>query len=237
MRAWINLRYTVPERRAAFEAGLRSLGYEICEGFNFKPREGDIFVTWNRIGQGETCAQAFEKLGLPVIVTENATWGNGFNGQRWYTIARGHHNTAGAFPAGDSIRWDSLNVTLGEWRTEGETVILPQRGIGSPPVKMPANWPRKALAKHGGRVRKHPGKNKGTPLEDDLSSCGQVVTWGSGAAIKALMMGIPVISNMPDWIGEQDNTDEGRLAMFRRIAWAQWTLEEIAEGEPFRRLL
>jgi hypothetical protein len=25
--------------------------------------------------------------------------------------------------------------------------------------------------------------------------------------------------------------------MFRRLAWAQWTIDEIASGEPFERLL
>ena len=72
---------------------------------------------------------------------------------------------------------------------------------------------------------------------DDLARCGRVVTWGSGAAIKALLWGIPVVSEMPDWIGEQNNTDEGRLAMLRRLAWAQWTMDEISEGVPFRCLL
>ena len=51
------------------------------------------------------------------------------------------------------------------------------------------------------------------------------------------MWGIRVESHMPNWIGEQDNTDEGRVAMFRRLAWAQWTLEEIESGEPFQRLI
>ena len=51
------------------------------------------------------------------------------------------------------------------------------------------------------------------------------------------MWGIPVESHMPNWIGAQDNTEAGRLAMFRRLAWAQWQLSEIATGEPFRRLL
>lgn len=59
----------------------------------------------------------------------------------------------------------------------------------------------------------------------------------SGAALQALLWGIPVASEMPDWIGAQDNTDAGRLAMFRRLAWAQWTLEEISDGLPFRSLL
>lgn len=237
MRAFLNLRYTVPERRQAFESGLKSLGYEIYQGITHNPKHGDIFVTWNRIGAGNRCAENFERRGLPVLVTENATWGNSFAGERWYTIARTYHNTAGRFPVGDPMRWDSLNINLPEWRTEGETVILPQRGIGSKPTAMPAQWPNRILNKHGGRIRRHPGKTDGIPLDVDLANCGRVITWGSGAAIKALLMGIPVKSYMPNWIGEQDNTDDGRLAMFRRLAWAQWTLDEIASGLPFRRLL
>lgn len=237
MRAWLNLRYTVTERRRAFESGLTRLGYKICQGTTNKPQKGDIFVTWNRIGTGEKCARDFEKAGLPVLVTENASWGNDFAGRRWYTIARGRHNTAGCFPVGGYGRWDDLGVELPEFRTSGETVILPQRGIGSPPTRMPLEWPQSARKRHGGRVRRHPGRHPAKPLEADLGGCGRVVTWGSGAAIKALLMGIPVISEMPDWIGEQDNTEQGRLDMFRRLAWAQWELEEIASGEPFARLL
>ena len=98
---------------------------------------------------------------------------------------------------------------------------------------MPSDWPRVQR----GRLRPHPGKLLGKPLEDDLAGAGKVVTWGSGAAVKALLMGIPVESHMPRWVAEQDNTEAGRLAMFRRLAWAQWTIDEIASGEPFRRLL
>ena len=104
-------------------------------------------------------------------------------------------------------------------------------------MAMPHDWPERVRKAAGGRVRSHPGTKVCVPLEDDLANAKQVVTWGSGAAIKALLWGIPVQSDMPGWIGEQDNTDGGRLAMFRRLAWAQWTLAEIASGEPFRRLL
>lgn len=183
-------------------------------------------------------ARVFEKRGLPVLVVENATWGNEFAGGRWYHIGTNWHNTAGRFPVGGPERWDSLGVTLAPWRDGGETVILPQRGIGSGLVKMPPSFPRQAVKNHRGRIRPHPGKGgSGVPLEQDLADCGRVVTWGSGAAIKALMMGIPVTSYMPDWIGEQDNTDAGRLEMFQRLAWAQWRHSEIAAGEPFRWLL
>jgi hypothetical protein len=237
MRAFLNLRHSVPERQKAFTQGLERLGYSVIEGLTAKPKHGDVLVTWNRIREAHPVACRFEAAMLPVLVAENATWGNGFLGRHWYTITRNCHNHAGRFPIGDVDRWDELGVRLDRWRHGGETVILPQRGIGNV-GQMPAGWPARALARYGGRIRPHPGQNKDVlPLRDDLRKAGRVITWGSGAAVQALLWGIPVISEMPGWIAEQDNTDEGRLAMFRRLAWAQWTLEEIASGTPFRRLL
>ena len=233
MRAWLNLRYTLPERREAFARGLARLGYEVNHGVTMAPIPGDVMVTWNRIREGDQSAREFTRRGLPVIVTENATWGNDFAGGHWYTLARDFHNTAGKFPIGGAERWDSLHVELSPWRAGGETVVLPQRGFGPVEVAMPTGW----LKRQSGRVRMHPGRFEGRPLRDDLANAGRVVTWGSAAAVQALMWGIPVHSDMPGWLAEQDNTDAGRLAMCRRLAWAQWTLQEIADGEPFARLL
>lgn len=233
-KAFLNLRGGVPERRDAFVNGLQRLGYEVVEQVPSDPPAGSIFVSWNRIGGADYAAKQFEDRGMPVLVAENATWGNDFAGQRWYTIARNYHNTSGCFPIGSNERWDSLGVELQPWRTAGETVILAQRGIGSPPTAMPPSWP----AKQKGRLRRHPGTGKAeVPLEVDLAHAGKVVTWGSGAAIKALILGIPVESHMPCWIGACQPNDESRLLMLRSLAWAQWTLDEIAIGEPFERLL
>lgn len=237
MRAFLNLRYAVPERHNAFTIGLSRLGYEVHRGVTNKPEHGDILVTWNRIGTGQKAALDFEHAGCKVIVTENASWGNDFRGERWYHIALGRHNTKGMYPVGDSSRWDSLCVDLPPFRGEGESLILPQRGIGSPPTAMPLSWTKTAQKRHGCRVRWHPGTRTTTTLEKDLEGIKTVITWGSGAAIKALMMGCHVISDMPDWIGYQDNTEADRLRMFRELAWAQWTLGEIAEGTPFARLI
>ncbi len=233
MKAWLNLRHAVPARWRAFSRGLQGLGYTVVEGCTTKPGPSDILVTWNRLREGAIAANAFESRGLPVLVEENAIWGNDFCGGHWYTVARSVHNTAGKFPVGDAARWDGLGVELAPFRTEGETVILPQRGIGPRGVAMPMDWAKR----HKGRVRSHPGTGACVPLEQDLAGCGRVITWGSGAAVKALMLGITVTSEMPNWIAEQENTNAGRLAMFRRLAWAQWRIEEIASGEPFKRLL
>lgn len=233
LNAWLNLRLTLPERVEIFRKGLERVGFSVEIGIPREPRGCDLLVTWNRIGSADYVARMMETVGLPVLVTENASWGNEFAGDRWYSLARNFHNMAGKFPVGDASRWDGLGVDLASWRTAGETVVLPQRGIGPPEVAMPRGWPGQQC----GRIRPHPGRFPGVPLEQDLAKAGKVITWGSGAAIKALMWGIPVDSHMPVWIGEQDNEDAGRLAMFRRLAWAQWRHTEIASGEAFSRLL
>lgn len=233
MNAWLNLRHPVSERAEAFTAGLQRLGYQVQIGCTQQPGDRDVMVSWNRIRQAEPAAKAFEAAGRPVLITENASWGNDFAGGDWLTLGRGYHNMAGRFPIGGRERWDRLGVKLAPWRESGETVILPQRGIGPRLTAMPYGW---ADGKTG-RLRAHPGRFQGIPLEADLAKAGKVLTWGSGAAIKALLWGIPVESEMSNWIGMQDNTDAGRLAMFRRLAWAQWSLEEIATGEPFSRLM
>lgn len=237
MRAWLNLRYTVPDRLKAFVSGIERHGYRAEIGFPDRIGPKDIFLTWNRINMGNVVAQKFQDLGQTVLVAENAAWGNDFLGRRWYSLARNYHNTAGCVPYGGPERWDNLGYELVPFCPSGETVILPQRGIGSPPTRMPSGWAISAQARYGGRVRAHPGKLAGKSLEIDLEEAGRVVTWGSGAAIKALMLGIAVIHEMPNWIGEQDNTLEGRLEMFRRLAWAQWELHEIESGEAFACLL
>lgn len=237
LKAWLNLRYTPPKRVDIFRAGLERHGYEVVPGLTQTPGDGDLLCTWNRVGGADAAAKAFEARGLPVLVAENAAWGNSFANSHWYSLALNYHNSAGRFPVGGPERWDSLGIELDPWRTEGSTIILPQRGLGHKPVAMPSGWAEAAQRRHGGRVRRHPGTNMCHPLEDDLEGIGKAVTWGSGAAIKCLLLGVPVVSEMPNWIGEQSNTDTSRLAMFRSLAWAQWRLDEIRSGEVFDRLL
>lgn len=237
-RAFLNLRYSPPARYAAFRAGLARMGYVSFERMPHDSsaiRETDVLITWNRIREGHTLAQQFERIGARVIVTENATWGNDFAGGRWLTLCRNWHNQTGCFPIGGPERWDSLGVDLEPWRKGGEVVLLPQRGIGPPGIAMPMDWPTRY--KREGRIRLHPGTGSCVPLREDLAQAGRVRTWGSGAAVLACIWGIPVTSDLPRWIGEQDNTDAGRLRMVRELAWAQARLEEIENGDALARIL
>ncbi len=220
------LRPALHTRFEAFNSGFRALGYKESSA-----DKCDVLLIWNRRAMDHTLAKACEARGGTVLVAENAAWGNDFMGGHWCSLARGFHNERWRFKQGGDERWDSLNVPLAQWRPEGGEVIgLPQRGIGLHGHAMPLGWVPKGCT----RIRKHPGARPCKPLEDDLAQASKVVTWGSGAAIKALMWGISVESHMPNWIGEQDNTDDGRLAMLRRLAWAQWRIAEIESGEAIR---
>lgn len=243
-RAFLSLRPGVHYRREAFATGLARVGFEVHHGMTDRPKVGDILVIWNRYAQYDAAAKIFERHGLPVLVAENGYLGNELAGERWYALALSHHNGAGAWPKGGPERWDSLGIELEPFRpvAGGECILLPQRGIGPAGVAMPRNWQRdteRQLRDVGMpyRVRPHPGTGACVPLEVDLARAGAVLTWGSGAALKALQMGVSVFSDFPKWVGRQDNTDAGRIAMFRRLAWAQWRLSEISNGEAFKWLL
>lgn len=245
-RAFIGLREQPHYRRDAFAAGAKRVGYEPQFGLTTKPNANDLLVIWNRFGPSGNAANAFERVGAPVLVAENGYLGNDFAGDRWYAISRSHHNGAGTWNNYGPARWDNIGVDLAPFRTKGsELVLLPQRGIGEAGVAMPRNWiSEKTHAVT--RVRRHPGQHTCTPLQQDLANAYAVYTWGSGAAIKALAWGIPVYSDMPNWIVSDACAAFGaplnlcsrtRLQTFRRMAWAMWRLSEIESGFAFDVLL
>lgn len=256
-RACCLIRQDPGYRREAFIAGLQRAGYAVnMQSFQAAP--GDVLMIWNRYGTFDSCALQFERARAQVLVAENGYLGRDWRGKNWYALSRNCHNGAGTWDVGAASRWDDWGYELAPWRAGGrEVVILAARGIGPVGVAQPNTWPAEVQARLRrigiqARIRRHPGEEKpAIALEDDLANAACVVTWGSGAALKALTLGIPVVSAMPGWIGagaalplEQFRSladlrrdDAARLAMFRRLAWAMWSVEEIASGEPFRRLL
>lgn len=246
-RAWIGLKELPHYRRDAFAAGVARLGYAPEFRLTTTPGDNDILVIWNRFGAAGNAADHFDHAGCPVLVAENGYLGNDFAGDRWYAISRSHHNGAGHWQHYGNDRWDKLGVALAPYRMQGsELVVLPQRGIGEAGVAMPGDWLGDAARRSQGRVRPHPGTRQGVDLQQDLAKAWAVYTWGSGAAVKALMWGIPVYSDMPNWIVAGAATryglplnlcDQSRLTAFRRMAWAMWRLGEIESGFAFDVLL
>src|SRR5688572_1143272 len=253
-------------RRSAFVKGLHKAGFDVSLDSS-NPRPGDVLVIWNRYALFDEHAAKFEQAGVAVIVAENAYLGHRYDayakpcdaeGQPLYSLALGHHNGAGHWWIGEPGRWRQQGIEVRPWREDGEHIlVLPQRGIGPPGVAMPEHWPQYAVARLQARtkrrvvLRDHPGNAPATrPLQADLEKCWAAVTWGSGAALKAICAGVPVFSDFIAWIGRRASLpleksdlekplmcDAAREAMLDRLAWAQHTVDEIGKGHPFRQLM
>jgi hypothetical protein len=181
-----------------------------------------------------------------------------------YALAIGGHNGSGHWPQGGPERFAALGIELQPWRTEGEHILIcPSRNFGRPDMLMPTFWVEQTVkmirkfTKMPVRIREHPGNSRPKrDLAEDLVGAAAVVIWASSSGLHALVQGIPVVACASRWIanaasyseiGEFFNLyeDEGELGRrtkwrqiaFERLAWAQWTVDEIASGEPFRRLL
>lgn len=237
-------------RRTCFLEGLGAAGLE-CVARLDRPEPGDVLVLWNRPPARESEAGRFEAAGARVLVVENGYLGKEWLGRKWFAMAWGHHAGAGIWPQGGADRWDGWGVQPSPWRAGGsETAILAQRGIGELGIAAPRGWAEQVQQRIGGRIRRHPGANvPPVALADDLAHASAVVTWHSGAALQALLLGVPVWTGFDKWIGagaaralrefggEPRRDDAARLAAFRRMAWAMWDSEEVRSGEAFRRLM
>jgi len=234
-------------RAQVFGKGLAANGYRIISDRNYSPKAGDVLLIWNRNPPQEKTALIYEAAGGTVIVAENGYLGD------TKALAKWHHSGAGEWYVGPDNRFTALGIDVKPWRTGGgHILVLPQRSIGEKGVAMPRNWlnnilPR--LSKLTDRpiiVRHHPGKNPAKPLEVELEEAWAAVTWASGAGLKAICAGIPVFHDYADWVGgpaatctfDLENPYLGdRTEMLHRLAWAQWSWEEIESGEAFKCLL
>lgn len=232
---------------------------------------GDVLVIWNRYGLGDSYAREYEKAGAMVVVVENG-YLDMSGTAKTFAMSLNHHNGVGRWPQKDLNRAERLACWSGRrpWQGDGRSgdiLLLPQRGIGPHGVAMPRDWEEKVRRrlKAAGvgdrrvRTRWHPAggpigyahvgparTGEQPTLEEDLAGVGLCVTWGSGAGLKAMVLGVPVLYELEGWIGgrgasfgtgalHQAQTGD-RDGMLRRLAWAQWSLEEVAGGLAFREL-
>lgn len=244
MRALNLLRNGPHYRKEAFAAGLKAAGYTLTDSLP-RPQACDALLIWNRYGAHAEFARMFEAAGAKIFVAENSP----LPVQDAYSIARDHvAMTGGLIYTGLGDRFAKLGINLLPWRSwNGGPVIMAQRQIGHPTVASPANWAETVRAKIGGRIRQHPGTGPAVPLEEHLADASCVVTWSSAAAIRALILGVPVWHAHPAFVGAPASRmltqwrivphrmdDAARLQVMQRLAWAVWTLDEITAGEPFK---
>jgi hypothetical protein len=267
LKAYCLIRREPHYRHDAFVAGLRALGYDVALQYNGWPvRPGDALVVWNRYGDTERIADRFEAAGGTVLVVENGYIGKGGvspkrtdgPGNHYYAIARHAHNGRGQWHVGGPERWEALGIELKPWRSEGDHILVcANRSFGMSGGVMPHDWALdvagrlKKLTRRPIRIRQHPGNfDAKIPLAKDLENAHACVIWSSSCGVHALVAGVPVVCEAPwwicmsaafgmDWLDVQPNwtVTQARERAMHALAWAQWTVEEIAAGEPFRYLL
>ena len=245
-------------RRDAFAAGLAAVGLSVSGKPSVKISQDDVLVIWNRYGINHHIARRYEDAGAAVFVTVNG-YVNFKGARKSFALALNHHNGAGSWPRDGESRIHMLDIEIRPWLCDGidaDVLLLPQRGVGPPGIAMPKSWVmevQKRIAGLGGRrrtvrIRPHPGtQREALPLASDIGSGVVCVTWASGAAIKALAYGAPVVHEFPKWvaaaggsfgIGTLNNPHLGdRSVAMEAVARAQWTVDEVASGVPFARLL
>jgi len=182
----------------------------------------------------------------------------GVEAGHYYALAIGGHNGSGSWYSGGPERFAALNVELKPWRSKGDHILVcPSRNFGRPDLIMPSSWLKQTgdalrkVSKLPVIVRDHPGNDRPKrQLAQDLERAAAVVVWASSAGVHALVQGIPVHAGAPHWICgtasvaieqllQPTHTAQHALRLWalQRLAWAQWTVDEIASGEPFKRLI
>lgn len=256
-RAYVEIRDTPHYRRDAFVEGLKACGFHVIERQlpPHAPGPEDVLVIWNRYSANETAADLWEKQGGTVLVAENGYCGRDSEGRQFYALAVHGHNGSGSWHVGGPERWESLGIELKPWRAAGEHILVcPNRHFGMKGLAMPYGWEQdtvkrlRQVTKRPIRVRPHPnGGAPARPLAADLENCHAVVIWASSAGVHSLIAGVPVVSLSPWWIcrAAADKRLENieapalfdRAPVFEQLAWAQWSVQELASGKPFDTLL
>jgi hypothetical protein len=257
-KAYVHLPAHVEQRRAAFIDGLARLGFAVIQGQPERPiPPGDVAVTWNLTPRSRQSLEMARAGGGALIVTENGYCGEDRNGLKPYAIALDGHAGAGRWYAPDDSRLIPLDLPFEPFtvKQQGYVLLADQRGLGSPKMRSPhdfANTTSHLIRAATGlpvNVRHHPGRHVPVQsLDRDLEGARALVVWSSNCATAALIKGVPTFYRAPaivtagaakpfhpSLVGEF--TDSDRHAAFSRLTWAQWFLDEIATGEPFRHLL
>ena len=164
-----------------------------------------------------------------------------------------------------SCRASELRVFPEPWRADGSAILLAGMGDKGAAAEgfLPEAWERETIAelrrftKRPIIYRPKPSWKKAAPIAgvsysprtEELSAvlrrCWAVVTHHSNVAVDGLVAGVPAFT----WGGvaepmalrrldliEEPLRPEGRWEWISNIAWTQWSVTEIALGDPWRHL-
>lgn len=155
-----------------------------------------------------------------------------------------------------SDRWRALDIELKPYRDDGEHILVcgqipwdaSVQDFDHPQWCLDVMEDLRARTKRPIRFRPHPliATHPLPPLERDLQDAFAVVTFSSNTAVDAIISGIPAFAmdkgSMAWMVANRDfiYLDKPLLAPREpwafNLAYAQWNLEEMREGKPWRHL-
>lgn len=240
----------------AFRAGLLSRGHRCIwrSHSDYKPGEVedfDVVLVTGLRAQGAWIRDDYAARGVPCIVIDygylrrtsgKATWDTGH-----WQVGVGGLNRAPSFEC-PTDRFDALGIEIRRGRKGGFPLVLGQH-VGDPShgttAKEMAAWAQWLCDSLGAVWRPHPdspdvpvvAERALGPLADVLDQASVVHTLCSTAGLDAILRGVPAIAYLPErasWgelSGPKLPSLAARKALCARLAYGQWTLDEMRRGD------
>lgn len=236
--------------------GLREIGVDARFG---NPENADVVVCW-----GWRRARPWWAQKKHCLVVEHGYFGNrnqwlslGWNGLNGYAFF--NNSTV------PDDRWLKLWADkVRPWRHSGEYILLCGQVPGDMSLqgrdimsfypymirrmekeyRLPVVWRPHPVAVQKGKETRIPGyKSSAKSLEEDLANAALVACWNSNAAVDAVINGIPAMvmdKGAMAWeVAARDFSQIIRPDLNewgRKMAYTQWTIEEIKSGEALRHI-
>lgn len=236
------------QEAGALCAGLAACGHRavtrsLADHSDGQTERFDAVIVVGLRGRGGAVLADYTAAGVPVLVIDLGYMAR----DAYYQIGLGGLNRVPEF-ACPADRFNALGLTVhargGD--PEGYVLVLGQmpgdaaHGLDEPALRAWADAMREQYP--GARYRPHP--LSGEPVDGSLAAALKgarlVVTLNSNAGHESLLAGVPVIAHAPAayaaLAGPNLPTVAERRAYFERLAYAQWTLAEMADGTAARFL-
>lgn len=201
----------------------------------------DLVVLSGLWGKNQDILRVYTARGVPVICLDFPYFRDR---SEYWQVSVGGLNKPPMFGCPQD-RWDALGLRVrakgGD--PKGYTLIACQNATDKS-HGLTVDEYRAWEAEQEGKIRPHPHvAPSDATLAEDLAGAKVVKTLCSTTGIDALLAGVPAMADMPDrcaWgalSGAKLPSVKKRLELFSRLAYGQWTLDEMASGECARFLL
>jgi len=223
------------KRGAFFVEGLKKAGHqcEVAEIQDGRQRRDGFPVLL-----GTTFWRGIENDGGEYLLVDRCSFGDTdvfvslvYNGHG----RRGDHRIPENF---NGERWERYGDPILPWRAGTRRILCGQTEAYAPDVQL-EQWYASVRATH---FRPHPaGENQtGLPVAADFENCQCAITLNSSVGVKAVLAGTPLVTMDEGAMAWDVSSHDPEVIVMperepwaHRLAWTQWTDDEVREGAPW----